>query len=67
LIKLDHTLNEEELYETLTVLDEDGSGDISKKEFLNAFGQIDNAQEEETQKAEQQLQDDMWPEWVFRD
>lgn len=53
LIKLDNSLNEEELYETCAVLDEDGSGDISKKEFLNAFGQIDNNMEEETQKAEQ--------------
>lgn len=67
LCSLDHTLQRDELFDTVNALDEDGSGAISLDEFLNYFGQVDLGEDDEYHRAqeEQLLQDEMWPRWVL--
>lgn len=50
-------------------LDEDGSGTITIDEFLHYFQHLDsnNESEYERKKAEEELYENAWPEWVTRE
>ena len=65
LVRLDDTLSEEDLYQCCRVLDADGSGTITLDEFLEFFGHL-NA-DEDTKNAEDELEDEMWPEWLIKE
>ena len=66
LIRLDPTLVEEDLYKCCRVLDNDGSGTITLDEFLEFFGTIE-LDDGGLQDAADELEDEMWPEWLIKE
>jgi len=66
LVRLDPNLVEEDLYKCCRVLDNDGSGTITLDEFLEFFGTID-PDDGGAQHAEDELLDEMWPEWLIKE
>ena len=66
LVRLDPSLSEEDLYKCCRVLDNDGSGTITLDEFLEFFGNIE-ADDGDLQNAEDELEDEMWPEWLIKE
>ena len=48
------------------MLDNDGSGTITLDEFLEYFGTV-GLTEEDTHNAEDELEDEMWPEWLVKE
>jgi hypothetical protein len=48
------------------VLDRDGNGKITLDEFLEFFGEADGA-DDDMKNAEDELQDEMWPDWLFKE
>jgi len=59
-------LSEDELFKCCKVLDNDGSGTITLDEFLEYFGTV-GLTEEDTHNAEDELEDEMWPEWLVKE
>lgn len=66
LLRLDPSLVEENLFKCCRVLDADGSGTITLDEFLEYFGDL-NREERDMQHAEDELEDEMWPEWLIKE
>lgn len=66
LVHLIPSLTEEELFKICRVLDVDGSGTISLDEFLEFFGHL-KSDGDQTKKAEEELQDKMWPSWIIKE
>jgi Ca2+-binding EF-hand superfamily protein len=66
LLRLDPTLGEDELYKACRALDNDGSGSVSLDEFLEFFGTVE-AETASGDMGEDELEDEMWPEWLIRE
>jgi len=66
LVRLDPSLEEEDLFKCCRVLDADGSGTITLDEFLEFFGDLNRA-EADLRHAEEELEDEMWPEWLIKE
>jgi len=66
LARLDPSLGEDELYKCCSVLDRDGNGSITLDEFLEFFGDPD-AVEDDMKNAEEELQDELWPDWLIKE
>lgn len=66
LVRLDPSLIEEDLFKCCRVLDADGSGTITLDEFLEFFGHLHRA-EADMANAEDELEDEMWPEWLIKE
>lgn len=65
LMRLDPSLEEDNLYKCCRALDGDGSGTITLDEFLEFFGSISS--ESQAHNPEDELEDEMWPEWLIRE
>ena len=65
LVKLDKTLNVDDLYRICRVLDSDNSGSISLDEFLDFFSSLQLS--ENSENIEDDLQDELWPDWVVKE
>ncbi len=50
-------------------LDSDGNGMISLDEFLHYFSHLDESEQSEYEKmrAEEELFENIWPEWVIKE
>ena len=59
----------DDIFRMCTILDNDGSGDITLDEFLHYFQHLDHEEinEFEQRKAEEELFENTWPEWVVKD
>lgn len=66
--KHDQSFDQNLLYKTCWVLDRDNCGAISLDDFISLNEQVAQEAEEENQaKADQELQDAIWPEWVIKE
>ena len=63
LSELDDSISEESLFKTTRALDTDGSGTITLDEFLEYFGAV----QDEPHNVEDNLEDEIWPEWVSKE
>ncbi len=66
LIRLDSTLQEEDMFKCCRVLDTDGSDTITLDEFLEYFGDF-GLRNSDSVAAEEELEDEMWPEWLIKE
>lgn len=66
LVRLDSSLVEDDLFKCCRVLDADGSGTITLDEFLEFFGHLNQA-DEDLARAADELEDEMWPEWLIKE
>lgn len=66
LVRLDPSLNEDDLFKCCRVLDADGSGTITLDEFLEFFGHL-GPETSDSRQAEDELEDEMWPEWLIKE
>jgi Ca2+-binding EF-hand superfamily protein len=66
LARQDPTLREDDLYKCCSVLDRDGNGSITLDEFLEFFGDVEDS-EADLKAAEEELQDEMWPDWLIKE
>ena len=69
LAQLDNTQNIDDLFQVCIVLDSDGNGDISFDEFLHYFEHLEENDQSEYDKlkAEEEMFQNIWPEWVIRE
>lgn len=65
LVRLDKTLNIDDLYRICRVLDSDNSGSISLDEFLDFFSSLQLS--ENSANIEDDLQDELWPDWLVKE
>jgi Ca2+-binding EF-hand superfamily protein len=69
LAQLDTTQKVDDLFQVCITLDEDGNGQISLDEFLHYFEhlEISDQTEFERLKAEEEMYENVWPEWVIKE
>jgi len=59
----------DDLFKVCITLDNDGNGQISLDEFLHYFEHLSDTDETEFEKlkAEEELFENIWPEWIIKD
>jgi Ca2+-binding EF-hand superfamily protein len=69
LASLDSTQEVEDLFQMCMQLDGDGNGQISLDEFLHYFEHLEESDltEYEKMRAEEELFENIWPEWIIKD